>query len=185
MTKDKKELHVYIDKDLYLFLREYAKQYIDMGYKNWLGKAVEDAIGALKEKLYNNIFSDRDAQHAKSKRGKLVSKVEQAILAKAFLYSEPNKRVRNKVLYIYNQIKDNKAIRLKDLIDIIIKNAGSDYRTIAKYLNILQKFFGIRFHAKNECIIYVQPDEEVEVKMINFYELPPVQRRELFRKCMK
>jgi len=52
----KKEIHAYIDSDLYLWIRKYALKYIEYGHKNWLGKAIEDAIISLKEKQKNKQF---------------------------------------------------------------------------------------------------------------------------------
>lgn len=163
----KKEIHACISEELYYWLREYATQYIEQGYKNWLGKALEDAILSL---MNSRGSKTRGRSHRTQKpiHGYLFNKLE-------------SKRLKNRLKCIWSRIEGRNAILLSELINIIFECAGSDYRTIAKYLNLLQAF-GLRFHERNVCIIYIHHDNDIPLKQI---KLDSKRLREIIEKCMK
>ena len=154
----KKELHCYIDSSLYYALRAYAlKHYSD--YKNWLGKAVEDAIHLLLEnRTQTQTLLNGSNKIRKGKTSRSLACIEE-------------------------RLRFRRAIHFEELLRIIVDCAGSDVRTWMKYLNLLQGLDGLRFHAKNECIIYIEYSDDIPVKRIMFTKTRQIEA--LLKKCCR
>ena len=182
----KKEIHAWIDEDLYYWLREYARSYLEQGYRNWFGMAVEDAVRVLMESVNSRVsITLHNTQN--SSHGYMSNKLtERMKVSRAQWKTVAPKRIQSRIKCILSRIEGRKSILYYELINIIFECAGTDYRTVGKYLDILQNLFGLRFHEKNECLIYIDPDEylnnEIPVKRISFFE-NPIKALHLMKKC--
>ena len=155
--KDKRELHAWIDAELYYRLRAYAMSRYS-NYRNWLGKAVEEAIQLLLEK-HPEAMHTQQIRHGGTRVGGRAAKVLECI---------------------EGELGDIIADKTAKLLRAIHLCGGTDHRTVMKYLNLVQNHLGVRFHARTPCVFYLRPVEDVPLQTIRF---DSVRKLSLLEQC--